>query len=79
MLFTRPRHIYHLAQASLWAGNEHAYLPPTHDADGFIHCAAIANSLVDIANCFYTSIDGDFVCECMTDREVLSLSHSLAV
>ena len=65
LLFTKPRHVYHLAEAALWSGNEDSYLPPTHATDGFIHCAAVANSLVTIANCFYKGVDGDFVCECM--------------
>jgi hypothetical protein len=70
MFFARPQHVYHLAQSSLWSGNEHSYLPPTHAADGFIHCAAVANSLVTIANCFYKGVEGEFVCEWMRDGAI---------
>ena len=78
MFFTRPQHVYHLAQSSLWSGNEHSYLPPTHAADGFIHCAAVANSLVTIANCFYKGVEGEFVCEWMRDGaiEARTFMHS---
>lgn len=68
LLFTKPRFIYHLLEQGLWRGNEATYLPPTHEADGFIHCASVATNLIPIANRFYKAKADTFLCECVTSR-----------
>lgn len=47
--------IYHLVQENRWkeAGGE-GYLPPTYEADGFIHACHLATHLLPVANNFYT-------------------------
>lgn len=46
--------IYHLVEEDRWreAGGE-GYLPPTYDADGFIHACHLAPHLLPVANNFY--------------------------
>mmetsp|Transcript_21609 Transcript_21609/g.50830 ORF Transcript_21609/g.50830 Transcript_21609/m.50830 type:complete len:215 (-) Transcript_21609:1370-2014(-) len=47
--------IYHMAQKSLWSQcSKRAYFPPTFKQDGFTHATAIASTLIDTANHFYT-------------------------
>ncbi|CAN0552525.1 unnamed protein product [Ectocarpus sp. 12 AP-2014] len=56
-------HIYHLVQGSRWkdAGGD-GYLPPTYEADGFIHATKEAGLLLPVANHFYTDVPGSFIC-----------------
>ena len=55
--------IYHLAPAARWrtwpAGA--AYLPAEYDADGFVHCTAGDELMLEVANRFYRDAVGDFV------------------
>ncbi|CAM9253521.1 unnamed protein product [Laminaria digitata] len=55
--------IYHLVEEGRWkeAGGE-GYLPPTYDADGFIHACHLAAHLLPVANNFYTDVPGKFLC-----------------
>jgi uncharacterized protein (DUF952 family) len=55
--------IYHLVEVALWKECSEAqdYVPPTFTQDGFIHAAAEANVLLDIANLYYQSVEGDFL------------------
>ena len=55
--------IYHLAPAKRWAdwAEDQAYLPAEYDADGFIHCTAGDELMLQVANTFYRQSSGDFV------------------
>lgn len=55
--------IYHLVEEDRWrkAGGE-GYLPPTYEADGFIHACHLALHLLPVANYFYTDVPGKFLC-----------------
>jgi uncharacterized protein (DUF952 family) len=55
--------IYHLAPAERWrawpAGEP--YLPAEYAADGFIHCTAGDELMLEVANRFYRAAPGEFV------------------
>ena len=57
------KHIYHLAPAARWrewpAGTP--YLPAEYNADGFVHCTAGEELMVQVANRYYRAEPGDFV------------------
>ncbi|CBJ31421.1 conserved unknown protein [Ectocarpus siliculosus] len=57
------KYIYHLVQGARWkdAGGD-GYLPPTYEADGFIHATKEAGLLLPVANHFYTDVPGSFIC-----------------
>lgn len=51
--------IYHLVQEDLWKkADGEGYLPPTYEADGFIHATEDAPHLIPVANYFYTGQSG---------------------
>mmetsp|Transcript_38929 Transcript_38929/g.51326 ORF Transcript_38929/g.51326 Transcript_38929/m.51326 type:complete len:131 (+) Transcript_38929:90-482(+) len=57
-------HIYHLVEKNLWkiaVDNDQPYYPTAYEQDGFIHCTAEKEKLLDIANFFYTGVSGDFL------------------
>lgn len=56
-------HIYHLAPAARWESwpNDTPYLPAEYQADGFIHCTAGDELMLNVANTFYRSASGRFV------------------
>jgi uncharacterized protein (DUF952 family)/mannose-6-phosphate isomerase-like protein (cupin superfamily) len=58
--------LYHMCQKSLWEAavvSKSAYFPPTFDVDGyFTHATAVPARLLDTANHFYTSTQGDWIC-----------------
>ena len=57
--------LYHMCQKNLWEKAVEggiAYFPPTYDADGFTHATAVPQRLIDTANHFYTSTEGDWIC-----------------
>ena len=55
--------IYHLAPAARWrdwpAGAP--YLPAEYEIDGFVHCTAGDELMVQVANRYYRTTPGDFV------------------
>ena len=55
--------IYHLAPAARWRDwpPGTAYLPAEYDADGFVHCTAGDELMLEVANRFYRDAVGDFV------------------
>lgn len=57
------RIIYHLAPAERWQrwADGAGYLPAEYDADGFVHCTAGEELMLQVANRYYRSIPGDFV------------------
>eukprot|EP00903_Cladosiphon_okamuranus_P006599 g6446.t1 len=56
-------YIYHLVQEAKWkATGGEGYLPPTYEADGFIHATREAQLLLPVANHFYADVPGDFIC-----------------
>jgi uncharacterized protein (DUF952 family) len=62
--------IYHLALQSDWqecVDKNTIYYPPTYEQDGFTHGTGDANKLLDVANHFYQSSEGDWVCLAMTE------------
>ena len=65
--------IYHLAAAERWREwpAEKAYLPAEYAADGFVHCTAGAELMLQVANRFYQGAPGEFVLLAI-DPELLS-------
>jgi uncharacterized protein (DUF952 family) len=55
--------IYHLAPAARWRDWPvgQPYLPAEYDADGFVHCTAGDELMLQVANTFYRGVPGDFV------------------
>lgn len=55
--------IYHLAPAERWRAwpRGAAYLPAEYEADGFVHCTAGADLMLQVANRFYRNTPGDWV------------------
>ena len=55
--------IYHLAPAARWHTWPAAqpYLPAEYADDGFIHCTAGDDLMLEVANRFYREVPGDFV------------------
>ncbi|MEM8529666.1 MAG: DUF952 domain-containing protein [Chloroflexota bacterium] len=55
--------IYHLAPGNRWANwpEDQAYVPAEYAADGFIHCTAGDDLMLQVANTFYRQSSSDFV------------------
>ncbi|KAG7359814.1 mannose-6-phosphate isomerase [Nitzschia inconspicua] len=58
--------LFHMCQKASWeaaVASGEAYFPPTFEADGgFTHATAVAERLIETANHFYTSSQGDWIC-----------------
>jgi uncharacterized protein (DUF952 family)/mannose-6-phosphate isomerase-like protein (cupin superfamily) len=58
--------LFHMCQKFSWeaaVASGEAYYPPTFEADGgFTHATAVAERLIETANHFYTSSQGDWIC-----------------
>ena len=56
-------YIYHLAPAVRWREwpADRPYLPAEYAADGFVHCTAGDDLMVQVANRYYRAAPGDFV------------------
>jgi uncharacterized protein (DUF952 family) len=56
-------YVYHMCPAAAWLGKEdEQYFPPTFERDTFIHCSPnVDDQLLDIANHFYRSSEGDWI------------------
>ena len=66
--------LYHLCEKSLWEAaidSDVAYFPPTFTEDGFVHACSVPNQLIKIANHYYTSSQGDWVCLKLPTAETL--------
>lgn len=55
--------IYHLTPRHYFEGlnPDEDFLPAEFDADGFIHCSADEDQMLDVANRFYKGEPGDFL------------------
>jgi len=55
--------IYHLAPAARWREwpANTPYLPAEYDTEGFIHCSAGDELMLQVANRYYRAAPGDFV------------------
>jgi len=55
--------IYHLAPAARWRDwpADAPYLAAEYNADGFVHCTAGDDLMLEVANRFYRDVPGDFV------------------
>lgn len=56
--------LYHLVQQGLWQeckAEGRPYVPPTYEADGFIHLTKEPHLLLPVANHFYTGVPGEFL------------------
>lgn len=71
--------IYHLVEEDRWrkAGGE-GYLPPTYEADGFIHACHLALHLLPVANYFYTGQGSGWLC-CLFMHEGVLASPACSV
>jgi len=58
--------LYHMCVRSIWEEAKKAktaYYPPTFEVDGFFtHATAVPARLIETANHFYQSVEGDWVC-----------------
>lgn len=58
--------LFHMCQKSLWekaVESKTPYFPPTFEVDGgYTHATAVPSRLIDTANHFYTSTEGDWIC-----------------
>lgn len=58
--------LYHMCQKSLWEQalqSKTPYYPPTFKEDGYYtHATAVPSRLIETANHFYTSTQGDWIC-----------------
>jgi uncharacterized protein (DUF952 family)/mannose-6-phosphate isomerase-like protein (cupin superfamily) len=63
---TLAKIVYHMCQKTLWekhVASGTAYFPPTFDKDGyFTHATAVPSRLLETANHFYTSTEGQWIC-----------------
>ena len=62
-------YVFHLIQASLWneaVENNEVYYPPTYEVDGFTHGTSNPDKLLNVANHFYSEVEGDWYCLRMT-------------
>jgi uncharacterized protein (DUF952 family)/mannose-6-phosphate isomerase-like protein (cupin superfamily) len=61
-----PKIVYHMCQKTLWekaVASGTAYFPPTFEKDGyFTHATAVPSRLLETANHFYTSTEGQWIC-----------------
>ena len=64
--------LYHLVPAKEWdaLGPSDTYFPATYSADGFTHLTGDPALLLDVANHFYTDIQGDYVVLEMDSRKL---------
>ncbi len=55
--------IYHLAPADRWTTwpGDTPYVPAEFDTDGFVHCTAGDELMLQVANTVYRDVPGDFV------------------
>jgi len=69
--------LYHMCQKSLWENTiseRKAYFPPTFRKDGmFTHATAVPQRLIETANHFYTSVEGDWICLELSRQALLNL------
>jgi uncharacterized protein (DUF952 family) len=57
--------LYHMCDKAAWddqIAEKGSYIPPTYAADGFIHATGEPAFLIDVANHFYKSTEGDWIC-----------------
>jgi len=58
--------LFHMCQKSLWdkaIASKTPYFPPTFEVDGgYTHATAVPSRLIETANHFYTSTEGDWIC-----------------
>lgn len=62
-------YIFHLVQARLWdkaVAEGSTYYPPTYKVDGFTHGTSNPAKLLNVANHFYTDVEGKWYCLRMT-------------
>jgi uncharacterized protein (DUF952 family) len=63
---TIPTTVYHMCPKALWdeaVSSGKAYFPPTFAEDGyFTHATALPERLLQTANHFYTSVEGEWTC-----------------
>lgn len=67
--------LYHLIQKDLWEQAKQSgkpYLPPTYEADGFIHLTKEANLLLGVANHFYRQVPEDFLVLAIDSKQLTS-------
>lgn len=58
--------LFHMCQKTLWEKaltSKTPYFPPTFEVDGgYTHATAVPTRLIETANHFYTSTEGDWIC-----------------
>jgi len=72
--------LYHMCQKLLWdeaLESKLAYFPPTFEKDGyFTHATAVPERLIDTANHFYTSVEGEWICVELSNAALKKLGIS---
>jgi uncharacterized protein (DUF952 family) len=68
--------VYHMCEKALWEkviASKAAYFPPTYIQDGFFtHATAVPARLLETANHFYTSTQGEWICLKLSTETLLA-------
>jgi len=76
----KPEVLYHMTTKAAWEQAERnncAYFPETFEKDGyFTHATAIPGRLMEVANCFYQDVEGEWIC-LEFRRSVLSRKYGI--
>lgn len=64
--------IYHMLTAATWNAqrSNQPYTCSSLETEGFIHCTAESERLLQVANAFYTKEAGEFLILCIDEAEV---------
>lgn len=66
------RVIYHMTSQALWDAQRNLpnFAPPSLATEGFIHCTAEPEVLLQVANRFYRNIPGPFIILCIAPTQL---------
>ena len=64
--------IYHMTPQAMWDAqcDQSHFEPPSLAAEGFIHCTAEPEKLLQVANRFYREIPGPFIIACIASQRL---------
>lgn len=64
--------IYHMTPQAMWDAqcDQSHFEPPSLAAEGFIHCTAEPEKLLQVANRFYREIPGPFIIVCIAPKRL---------
>ncbi len=64
--------IYHMAPRAMWEAqrDQSHFAPPSLTVEGFIHCTAEPEKLLQVANRFYREMPGPFIIVCIAPQRL---------